>query len=167
MTFESRFLTEHHSSAEFDCKIADLNRWLANEALRAQRADTARTNVWTEPESKEIRAYYAIAPTMVARVELSGGQASGYSSAIPGYLLAKLALDQSLHGQGLGGELLYDAISRIIGASQAYGGRLIVVDAIDENAAAFYTRFGFIPVKQTQDRLVMKISSARAALEVL
>ncbi|MGA6165515.1 hypothetical protein [Amycolatopsis magusensis] len=55
--------------------------------------------------------------------------------------------------------LLCDAISRIIGASEAHGGRLIVVDAIDENAAAFYPRSGSIPVKQTQDRLVMKISA--------
>ncbi|MBN6034980.1 GNAT family N-acetyltransferase [Amycolatopsis sp. 195334CR] len=167
MIYQSQFLAEHHDSGEFDCKVTDLNRWLANEAWRAQRADTARTNVWTEPESDKIRAYYSITPTMVARADLSGGQASGYTSAIPGYLLAKLALDQTLHGQGLGGELLFDAISRIIGASEAYGGRLIVVDAIDDNAAAFYSRFGFVPVKQTEDRLVMKISSARAALKAL
>ncbi|GLW99808.1 hypothetical protein Misp02_38950 [Microtetraspora sp. NBRC 16547] len=44
------------------------------------------------------------------------------------------------------------------------GGRLIVVDAIDEGAADFYAHHGFLPVKGNPCRLVMKTATAQAAL---
>jgi hypothetical protein len=40
---------------------------------------------------------------------------------------------------------------------------LIVVDAIDDEAAAFYRRHGFAPVKGSPNRLVLKISTVRRA----
>ncbi|WP_285706278.1 hypothetical protein [Microtetraspora sp. NBRC 16547] len=49
-------------------------------------------------------------------------------------------------------------------ASEAVGGRLIVVDAIDEGAADFYAHHGFLPVKGNPCRLVMKTATAQAAL---
>jgi hypothetical protein len=44
--------------------------------------------------------------------------------------LAKLALDQRLHGEGLGSELLVHALTTIIGAARAAGGRLVVVEPL-------------------------------------
>ena len=80
---------------------------------------------------------------------------------IPAYLLARLALDQSLLGTGLGGELLHDALDRIVSAADNASGRLVVVDAFDEKAAAFYRHYDFKPVKNNPRRLVMKISTVQ------
>ena len=44
------------------------------------------------------------------------------------------------------------------------GGRLIVVDAINEEAQRFYERFDFTPVAKRERRLVMKVSTASKAL---
>jgi GNAT superfamily N-acetyltransferase len=162
--FDSTSLREDHKTEGFDCEVEALNAWLQREAHRALQSDTARTYVWTEAGSAEVVAYYSIAPTAVIRAELTGRQAGGFSFDIPGYLLARLALDRSLRGQGLGKELLVDAIGKMVGASEAYGGRLIVVDATDANAAAFYQRFNFLPVKGRPNRLVLKISTARALI---
>jgi predicted N-acetyltransferase YhbS len=90
---------------------------------------------------------------------------------VPAYLLARLALDLSLQGQGLGGELLVDALGRIVAAADVAGGRLIVVDAIDEAAAAFYARHDFRSVRGaaasvSPRRMAMKIATARSALGV-
>jgi GNAT superfamily N-acetyltransferase len=160
-TYTSRALTEHHEIEAFDCGVDSLDSWLRNEAMRAQRADTARTYVWTETDaSAEVLAYFSIAPTLVRREELTRGQSAGYSMAISGYLLARLALDKRLKGQGLGTELLVDAIGRIVGASQATAGRLIVVDAVDHRAAAFYRKHDFTPVLGNPNRLVLKIATA-------
>lgn len=85
-------------------------------------------------------------------------------SQFPAYLLARLALDGSLCGQGLGGQLLRDALEVIVAAANHAAGRLIVVDAIDDAAAAFYRHYGFQPVTGDPRRLVMKVATARNAL---
>lgn len=108
-------------------------------------------------------AYYAIAPTHVRREGLSRGM-SGGMSVVPAYLLARLGLDRSLRGQGLGAQLLRDALEVIVTAAEKAAGRLIVVDAIDETAASFYRHHDFVPVAGSPHRLVMKVSTARRAL---
>lgn len=89
---------------------------------------------------------------------------AGGSTVIPGYLLARLALDVALHGQGLGAELLHDAMDRIVTAADAASGRLIMVDAIDDTAAAFYRHHDFQPVRDNPHRLAVKVSTVRKAL---
>ena len=165
--YHSTSLTADHKADSFDCGVESLNSWLRTDAMRAQRADTARTYVWTEnSEQREVLAYFSFAPTRVAREELTSGQAGGQSGWIPAYLLARLALDRGLRGQGLGAELLVDAVGRLVGASQVYAGRLIVVDAIDDNAAAFYAKHNFQPVKITPQQLVLKMATARRMMNV-
>ncbi|MFD4457234.1 N-acetyltransferase [Nocardia sp. NPDC058480] len=136
-------------------------------ALQAEQRWTSRTYVWVTGDDPTVRAYYSIAPTQLERdVDgLSQSLSSGLKI-VPAFLLAKFALDQRLHRQGLGEQLLVDAVTKIMGAAQTTGGRLIVVDAIGEPAAAFYSRFGFTPVRNTENRLVMKMATAMAAFGV-
>ena len=159
----SQTLAEFHDGSRFHCGHESLDRWLRAEALRAHRAGIARTTVWVVPDAPAVVAYHAIAPTQVARVDLPSRSLSAGYSLVPGYLIGRLALDQSLHGQGLGSQLLLDAIERIVGAADRAGGRVIVVDAIDAAAHRFYTHHGFLPIEGS-NRLVMKLSTARAIL---
>jgi hypothetical protein len=69
------------------------------------------------------------------------------------------------HGDGLGGWLLHSALEEVVHASRSAGGRIVVVDAIDDRAAAFYAHHGFRPITNNPRRLVMKMSSARAILD--
>jgi GNAT superfamily N-acetyltransferase len=165
--FCSQALSDEHNLSSFDCGIAGLDGWLKTQAHRATHSDTARVYVWTAAESPcVVVAYYAITPTQVRRDGLSRSMTGGVS-VIPGYLLARLALDRSLQGQGLGAQLLRDALEVILTAAEAAAGRLVVVDAIDENAASFYRRHDFQPVEGNPHRLVMKLSTARLALETV
>lgn len=162
MTYHSTYLQEHQDFSTFDCGTESLNAWLKQDAIRAQKADTARTYVWTTtPHDDTVRAYFTFAPTAVVREDVSSGQAGGQSGLIPAYLLARLALDLRLHGQGLGSELLVDAIGRLVGASEVAAGRLIAVDAIDDRAITFYRKHDFTPVSVTPKRLIMKMKTAR------
>lgn len=163
--FTSVPLADHHEVAGFDCGVESLNRWLAQHALRAQHAGTARTFVWVRPdEPPQVWAYFSLAPTEVVRETLSRGQSSGYNT-VPGYLLARLAVSLQLRGQGYGPQLLVDALSRAARAAETGGGRLVVVDALDEAAAAFYRRHDFTPVKDNPHRLVLKIAGIRKLLD--
>lgn len=152
-----------HDLSSFDCGKEILNKWLQEQSHRAHEADTARTYVWTEAGSSVVRAYYSIAPTQITREGLTRSQSGGFS-VIPAYLIGKLAIDLNLRGQGLGAELLFDAVDKIVRASATGGGRLIVVDALDEEAATFYLHHDFKPVKGNPHRLIMTVATARMAL---
>jgi GNAT superfamily N-acetyltransferase len=139
-------------------------RWrIARKVAPDRVSGTAMTYVWTGDRGPHVVAYYAIAPHQVLREEVSGGLAGGVG-VIPAYLLARLAVDQSLQGRGLGGELLHDALSRVVSAADVASGRLVVVDAIDGQAAAFYRHHDFMPVRDNPLRLVLKISTLRKAI---
>lgn len=163
--FHSTALSDEHSLATFDCGIESLNTWLTEQARRAQQAGTARTFVWaTDYEPEKVWAYYSLAPTVLARDSLSRSQSSGYST-VPGYLLARLAVHVELRGFGYGSELLVDALTRALHAAEEGGGRLVVVDALDESAASFYRHHDFTPIKSNPGRLVLKMANIRKLAE--
>lgn len=159
----SEHLGSQHDLAHLDCGRVELDRWLVREALRAEKAGTASTIVWTAPGDPVVVAFYSIAPTQFARGDLpSRSLAAGYS-VVPGYLIARLALDRGLQGQGLGSQLLLDALERIVDAATRAGGRLIAVDALDEDAHRFYRHHDLQPIPDSP-RLVIKVATARSAL---
>lgn len=163
MSYASEGLSERHETAGFSSGVAELDRWLTGSALHAQAMRTARTFVWHEGDLRVI-GYFSLAAHVVARAELAGKLSRGAPDRIPAILLARLALDKRLHGSGLGGELLWDALSRSVAASQLAGARLVVVDAIDAQAAAFYAHHGFQAVPKHPFRLAQKMSDIAAAL---
>jgi predicted GNAT family N-acyltransferase len=157
--FESARLGDDHTLEGFDC---------GKESLNARRADSsvvAHVYVWTPVGESKVCAYFAICPTEVVRKDdgVSGSMAGGYSR-VPGYLIARLAIATTLRGQGYGEQLLLDALGKAVAASEIGGGRLIVVDAIDDEAQSFYEHYHFVPLKNRQRRLVMKVSTAAKAL---
>lgn len=163
--FNSARLDDNHVLGNFDCGTESLNAWLIDHARRADVRGIANVYVWTAAGSPDVCAYFAICPTELVRSEsgITGSMSGGYSR-IPGYLIARLAIDVSLRGNGYGAQLLLDALGRVVAASKIGGGRLIVVDAVDDNARRFYERFHFTPVGKRENRLVMKVSTPVAAL---
>lgn len=164
--FESARLGDDHTLEGFDCGKESLNSWLVGHARRADSSGVAHVYVWTPVGESKVCAYFAICPTEVVRKDdgVSGSMAGGYSR-VPGYLIARLAIATTLHGQGYGEQLLLDALGKAVAASEIGGGRLIVVDAIDDEAQSFYEHYHFVPLKNRQRRLVMKVSTAAKALE--
>ena len=59
--------------------------------------------------------------------------------------MGRFAIDRAHQGAGLGAELLREALLSAVAAGRLTGARVMLVDAISENAAAFYQRFGFEP----------------------
>ena len=122
-----------------------------------------RVYVWVDDAEPDlVVAYTAIQPTQVAARVLSRSQSGGHST-VPGYLIAKLALERTLHGSGLGAELLVRSLEICVAAAKVGGGRIIVVDPIDGAAHDFYRHHDFAPTKD-DGRLVMKVATAEAAL---
>jgi GNAT superfamily N-acetyltransferase len=164
VNFTSEPLNDSHILTSFDSGKEPLDRWLRQSAGRGQLQDTGRTFVWHVGDG-EILAYFTLTGHALHRGSLSRKQAHSLPAEVPPILLAKLALDASLHGQGLGGELLLDALTRCVRAGEIVVSRFVVVDALDENAVGFYEKYGFTPVPDTEPvRLLRRLKSIAADL---
>lgn len=148
----------------FECGNSELGEWLRRHARNAAGQGT-RTYVLVD-ETGAVVGYFTLAPHLLERDEAPSRLARGASRQIPAILLAKLAIATSLQGQGLGAELLVGALAIIIEAARHAGGRLVVVDAIDDEAKAFYLHHDFQPIPGHDRRLVMKLSTAAKALDL-
>lgn len=165
MRYKLRPLSSGHHLDSFHSGTPSLDDWLRRHARNAARQGT-RTYVLSDEQTDGVSGYFAIAPHLLAREEAPKSIGRGAPARIPAILLAKLALDQRLHGRGLGSELLVHALTTITAAARTAGGRIIVVDAIDDRAAAFCRAHDFQPALSDTQRLVMKLSTAASALSL-
>lgn len=163
MRFSSELLRDEHELTSFDSGQPSLDAWLRDSAQHAASMNTGRTFVWHTGDGVVV-GYFTLAAHLVARAELPKRIGRGSPSVIPALLLARLALDRSLQGRGLGVELLWDALSRAVAAHRAAAARLVLVCAIDDAARSFYEHYGLTPVPSRPDRLVQKMSSIESAL---
>ncbi|HHC08295.1 MAG TPA: N-acetyltransferase, partial [Actinobacteria bacterium] len=83
---------------------------------------------------------------------------------IPVILLARLGLDRSEQGSGLGADLLRDALARCVAAADEIGGRAELVHAKDETAASFYAKHGFQPLPENPHHLYILMEDLRASI---
>jgi len=156
-------LEPHHQTDTFKSSNDELTTWLQRSALLAQAKGTGRTYVWTD-DANRVVAYFTVSPTMLHREILPKNAGHGEPETLPAYLIGRLALDESLAGKGLGGDLLRSALEVTCNASQLAGGRYILVDAIDDNAAGFYKHHGFKAEVGGGRRLFFKVSQAIESL---
>lgn len=162
MSFVVERLDPAHQLDRFNSGRPELDEWLCRHALGAAAQRTARTFVWHRGDGV-VLAYYSLAAHLLQREALPSSIGRGGPRQVPAVLLARLALDASLHGRGIGSALLAEALGRVLSVTEAVGARFVVVDAIDEDAAAFYVHHGFRRIPGTL-RLVQKVSDVAAAL---
>jgi GNAT superfamily N-acetyltransferase len=150
-------LSRDHDLSDFDCANAALNEWLKMFAWTNQQADSSRTYV--AMDGTRAAGYYALTTGSVDKQDSPQRVAKGLANHPIGVvLLARLAVDQTQQGKGLGKALLFDALSRIEEAADIVGVRAVLVHAIDETARRFYLHFGFeeSPVDPYQLLLLLK-----------
>jgi GNAT superfamily N-acetyltransferase len=158
-------LTDGYDLDAFTCGHPSLDAWLRDHARDATRQGM-RTYLLLASDPDAVGGYFAIAPHLLERAEAPRRIGRGAPTRIPAILLAKLAVREDLQGHGLGADLLIQALTTILNAARSAGGRLVVVDAIDENAAGFYRAHDFTPSPADPHRLVLKLSTVARALDL-
>lgn len=137
-------LTVQHDLSAFDCSKPALNEWLRTYALSNQVKGFTRVMVVCD--DNRVIGFYALAPTAVPPALLSRALRTGRPpDPVPCILLGQLAVDRAYAGQGIGSGLLRHALERCVVASEAIGGRAVIVRAIDRDAEAYWQTCGFIP----------------------
>jgi GNAT superfamily N-acetyltransferase len=155
-------LTKKHDRKSFNCGQPTLDDWLKLRVSQFEKRDLARTYVATQKGKSAVLGYYAISNHRVMYEALAADQAKGLPQIdIPVVLLGRLAVDQSVQGQGLGELLLVDALRRAQHIADQIGVRAVEVDAIDENARAFYAKFGFTQLVDDPNHLFLPMQVIR------
>lgn len=156
-----RILAKGDPVEGFDCGVEELDRYLGKYALQAQAGDGARTYVTLYGD--RIAGYYTLAYGAVEFEAAPGRMTRGLARhPVPVMILARLAVDRHHAGQGLGAELLRDALLRTLAAADIAGLRAVVVDAKGEQAKRFYKRYGFEPFPDSPFRLCLILKDVRA-----
>jgi GNAT superfamily N-acetyltransferase len=159
-------LAAHHTLEAFDCGNASMNRWLLEHARQSAGAGSARTYVVVDAEQQRVVGYHALAAAAVSPADATTRARRGQPKhPIPAVLLARLAVDVSVQGRGLGAFLLRNAMTRALSASEQIGARVLLVHALHEEARSFYERWGFERSPTDPLNLQMLFKDIRPSLE--
>jgi GNAT superfamily N-acetyltransferase len=157
-------LTARHDVTRFSCGQPALDRWLQTRALANQ--EKGFTVVMVVHEDGRVVGYYGLAPTAVVAAVMPRRVRTGQPpDPVPGLLLGQLATDTAYAGRGIGTGLLKHALARSVAGARLIGGRALVVHALDEQAAAFWRRRGFLPSKDDPLTLFRSLPEIAASLE--
>jgi len=161
-----RKLEREDDHSAFECSKPELDEWLRKYAFADQQSNSSVTWVLTRDE-KGVIGYYTLAPQSIdPRHGDPGRLGKGLPTErpIPVYLLARLALDASEHGQSLGADLLRDALARCAAGAESFGGRAVLVHAKDDEAARFYEHHGFVAMEENPRSLHLLMKDIKQSL---
>lgn len=127
----------------FDCGAASLNDWLRTRALKNETTGASRTFVSIDSETSVVAGYYCLSASSLLLEGTPGSVRRNMPDPIPVILIGRLAVDQAFKGMGLGASLLQHALLKGLEASRIVGARAFIVDALDDDAERFYSKFGF------------------------
>ena len=132
-----------HQLGGFDCGVDSLDTWLPKHARAAAASGSARTYVIDDAEQSRVVGYHALC-------------------------VARLAVDRSVQGRGIGAFLLRDAMVRTLAAAAELGIRIMLVHALNESARSFYLHHGFESSSTDQMNLQLLVKDIEASVgEVL
>ena len=151
-----------HDVYSFACGKEPLDRFLKRFALANQKADSARTNVACR--GLTVLAYCSLAAGAVEHADAPLRVGKGLARhPIPVMLLARLAVDLTWQGRGLGKALLKDALLRTA-AADIVGIRALLVHAKDAEARGWYEALEFEPSPTDPYHLFLLMKDLRAML---
>ena len=152
-----------HEVDSFDCGKEPLNRFLKRFALANQKADGARTYVACRGAT--VLAYYSLAAGAMEHADAPLRIGRGLARhPVPVMLLARLAVDRTWQGRGLGRALVKDALLRTAAAADIAGIRALLVHAKDDEARAWYETLEFEPSPTDPYHLFLLMKDLRAML---
>ena len=156
-------LNLRHDISEFSCGKPALDNWLKTRALSNQ--EKGFTVVMVIHDGGRVVGYYGLAPTAIVPSVMPRSIKTGQPpNPVPCLLLGQLATDKAWVGQGIGTGLLRHALVRCVAGARLVGGRALVVNALDEEAADFWGRRGFLPAKDDPLTLFRSIADIAASL---
>jgi len=156
-----------HDREAFDCGEEALNEFLLRYARKSHELGGAKTFLAIDDvDNKTILGFYSLSPASVAYARTPEIVRRGLARHdVPGFRLARLAVDRRWQGRGIGGQLLLAAGRRCLLASAEVGGVVLVIDAKNERVAGWYASYGAVPLLDVPLSLLLPLATIEAALK--
>lgn len=157
--FKIEPLGRSHERAAFSCGKDSLDQYLKNQAGQAVDKNLAAVFILT-PDGKKIAGYYTLSSYTINLDEIPEEIAKKLTrmGEVPATLLGRLARSTEFRGQGIGEILLVDALRKALQNSAHIASWAVIVDAKDDEATAFYKRYGFVPFPTKPNRLFLPMN---------
>ena len=163
MTFGAPvLLDDSHDLDAFDCGVPPLDDWLKRRA-RGNAASGA-THTYVASDGSAVVGYYALAAGAVEVTAAPGRFRRNMPDPIPVIVLGRLAVGRAHAGKGLGRALFRDAGMRVLQAAGIIGVRGLLVDAISDDAKAFYLALGMTVSPLDPMTLMVTLADLNASL---
>ncbi|OIQ92211.1 hypothetical protein GALL_258880 [mine drainage metagenome] len=162
-------ISKAHDREAFDCGEAELNEFLRRHARQSHERGGAKTFVATPvDEGKRVLGFYSLSPASIDYARTPALVKKGLAwYDVPVFRLGRLAVDRTVQGHSLGGQLLLTAGRRCIRAAAEVGGVALLIDAKTERAAAWYEAYGALPLLDAPRSLVLPLATIEAALKAV
>jgi GNAT superfamily N-acetyltransferase len=161
MPIQIERLTRAHDRKVFDCGEEALNNYIQRFALQNDERGIGRTFVAVEAGSTRILGYYTLATGKITFETIPDNKKLPRMP-IPVVLLGRLAVDNGSKGSGLGRMLLLHALWRSQQIAGHAGVYAVEVDALHEQAAQFYQKYGFTPLLDDPLHLYLSMKTIEA-----
>jgi GNAT superfamily N-acetyltransferase len=161
-------LRPDHDRASFESGEPALGDFLKRLARQQQDRHIGRTFVAVPtPGAKRVLGFYTLSAGSIRFEQLP----VDVRRRVPRYpvsiaRLGRLAVDRSMHRNGLGAALLRDALLRVARIASTELGIVAVVDAKTEVVSRFYERFGFVSLLDAPGALFMMTETIVSARNV-
>jgi GNAT superfamily N-acetyltransferase len=156
-------ITQEHIRSSFRSGEPSLDDYLTRHARQNDELDLSRAFVLVESGEKVVRGYFTLSAGEIDRGDIPVKLKKKLPHyPVPVVMLGRLAVDQSLQGQGFGSLLLREALLNSLVAAESVGLMAVVVDAINQEALNFYHHFGFVPFLDRPNKLFLGMTTVRS-----
>lgn len=150
---------KQHDRAAFSCGESTLDRYLREQAAQHHRDGIATTHVLVaESEPSQVLGYYTLSAAQLLLDELQEDDRRRLPRyPVPAVRMGRLAVASAEQGKGYGGLLMGHAVARCLGLRKDLGVRVMVVDALNDAAVAFYKAYGLRPTSDEARTLYLPL----------
>ncbi len=152
--------------ASFDCGECVLNDFLRRHARQSHDKGAAKTFLAISDRDGAILGFYTLCPASLSYARAPEIIRKGLARHdVPVFRLARLAVDSTVQGKGLGGQLVLAAGRRCLLAAAEVGGVAMLIDAMNQRAAEWYSSYGAIPLADAPLTLLLPLVTVQSALK--
>lgn len=162
---KSKFIIEplgDHDRAAFCCGRESLDRYIRERASQDVKQGLATVFVIaSKADPRKVLAYYSLSNRELKLSQLPQeiAKKAGKYGSVGVTLLGRLACTASSKGSGIGRLTLVDALYRSVMAASEVGSFAVFVEAIDDEAVAFYKKYGFIQLPEDKRKLFLPMKT--------
>jgi ribosomal protein S18 acetylase RimI-like enzyme len=162
--FRFEALSDGHDRAAFLCGDDALDGYFRTQATQDIRRRIANCFVVVETATSHVAAYYTLSAASVPLIDLPPDVTKRLPRypTLPAVRIGRLAVDRRFQRRGLGEFMLMNAVHRTM--QDAAAAFALLVDAKNDQAIAFYQRYGFQPITGKPRTLFLPLATAQKTL---